>query len=334
MNIAFFNISSWEQKILMQAFPKDTLTFSSEDITLSNASKYKKAQILSLFVHNKLTAKILDQLPNLKLIATRSTGYDHIDLEYCKARNINVCNVPTYGENTVAEHAFALILTLSRKIVLAVNHTKQGNFNRADLQGFDLQGKTIGVVGCGNIGRHLVHMARGFNMNVLIYDLKKDPTFAKLEQAKYVSLDTLLKQSDIISLHLPYFNQTHHIINNEKLKLMKKSAILINTARGALIATDDLIQALKTKAIAGAALDVLEEEDATVEDLHLINKKSTTSQQLKTILENHILLEMPNVLITPHNAFNTQEALHRILSTTIENIKAFKNNKPKNIIVF
>ena len=243
-----------------------------------------------------------------------------------------VCNVPAYGENTVAEHTFALILGLSRKLVDCVERTRKGSFELKSLRGFDLQGKTIGVVGCGNIGRHIVRMACGFEMKILVFDLHKEMKFAKKMGLKYVGLDKLLRESDIITLHIPLNKHTFHLINREKIALMKKGALLINTSRGGIIDTDALVKGLRSGKLGGAGLDVLEEECEMAEERELLTKGFAQKCDLKTIVENHILLEMPNVIITPHNAFNTKEALMRILEVTIESVKGFKKGRKINVV--
>ncbi len=332
MKIAFFNIEAWEKEILKKQFSSDTLLFFSGGITSSAVKQCKDVEVLSAFVHTPLSAQVLSGFPKLKMIASRGTGFDHIDLVYCKRRGITVCNVPTYGENTVAEHAFALLLALSHRIVESVERTRGGDFTYFGLRGFDLKGKILGVVGGGNIGQHVVRMARGFEMNVLVYDVKQDNELARKLGFTYVSLDSLLKQSDIVTLHVPYNKYTHHLLNRKNFMLMKKGAYLINTSRGAIVETDALVHALKSGRLAGAGLDVLEEEDELNRDLKLADKKRVSVEELKILLEDHALLEMPNVLITPHNAFNTTEALRRILDVTIANIIGYKKRKVQNVV--
>jgi len=325
MKIGFFNIEPWERVSLKTAFSRDKLFFYSGDITVGNVDKCRNIDVLSVFVHTQVPKKILDKLPKLKLIATRSTGFDHIDLEECRKRNIVVSNVPTYGENTVAEHTFALLLGLSRKIVDCVERTRKGSFSYRGLRGFDLKNKTIGIVGGGNIGQHVARMAKGFEMKVLVFDVIKDFKLEKKLGFRYVSMDNLLMNSDIITLHVPYNKHTHHLINAAAFTKMKKGAILLNTSRGAVVDTDALVKVLRAGKLGGAGLDVLEGEDALNEELSLLRKGN--QEEWKLLLEDHLLLEMPTVLITPHNAFNTKEALMRILNTTINNINAFKKGK-------
>lgn len=332
MKIGFFEVEPWEKEVFRKTFPGDELLFFDKKLSLHNISNCSEMVVLALFVNSKVNKEVLDKLPKLKLITTMSTGFDHIDLKECQKRKIVVCNVPTYGENTVAEHTFALILVLSRKIIDSVERTKQGSFNLAGLRGFDLQGKTLGVVGCGNIGKHVVRMARGFEMKILVFDICQDKKLAQEMGFKYVALDNLLKKSDMVTLHVPYNQHTHHLINQEKISLMKKNAYLINTSRGGVIDTEALVKALKSKKIAGAGLDVLEEECNIIEETQLLKKEFFKTCNLKTLIENHLLLKFPQVIITPHNAFNTQEALMRIIQTTIKNIKEFKRGRIVNEI--
>ncbi len=332
MKIGFFGIEKWEVPILKKAFPKDKLYFSKGKLTLSNVNRYKDLEVLSNFIYSNVTDKLLSKLPKLRMIATRSTGFNHIDLNSCRKRKIVVCNVPVYGENTVAEHTFALILALSRKIVDCVERTKGGSFSLEGLRGFDLAGKTLGVIGGGNIGRHVIRMAKGFEMKVLVFDLVQDKKLAKKIGFKYASMESLLKNSDLVTLHVPYNKHTHHLIDEKKIALMKKGAYLINTSRGGIVDTDALVKALKSKKLAGAGLDVLEDECQMIEEKELIHQEYSQKCDLKTIVENHILLGMPNVIITPHNAFNTAEALRRILDTTIENIQGYKKGRIINLV--
>jgi len=331
MKIGFFEIEPWEQKILTKEFPKDNLVFSSQKLTKRNLNKYKNLEAITLFVHSKIDKDTLTKLPHLKLITTMSTGFDHINLEECQRKRITVCNVPHYGENTVAEQTFALILALSRKIIECSTKVHLGEFRPKGLRGFDLQNKTLGVVGGGNIGQHVIRIAKGFDMKVLVFDIYQDKKLAKKLGFRYTKLDKLLQESDIITLHLPLNKHTTHLINQDRLSLMKPSAYLINTSRGGVIDTHALIKALNKKQLAGAALDVLENECDIVEETQLVKKGFKCD--LKTLEENHLLLKLPQVLITPHNAFNTHEAMRRILDTTIKNIKSFKKGKKINQII-
>lgn len=331
--IAFFEIEDWEKKYISEKLLGYDFYFSGEPLFRENMTATKECQIISPFIYSKINKEILSQLPELKFISTRSTGFDHIDLVAAKEKNIIVSNVPSYGENTVAEHTFALILDLSRKIYKSIERTKKGDFSLNGLRGFDLKKKTIGIVGLGHIGQHVARIAKGFEMDVLVYDVKEDKKLAKNLAFKYVPFNELLKNSDIISLHVPYNKATHHLINLENIKLIKKGAYLINTSRGGVVETSALIKVLGEGILAGAGLDVLEEECFVKEERQLLSKEFPKTCDLKTVLQNHILLRQENVIITPHNAFNSKEALERILETTIENIKAFVKNKPQNKVL-
>ena len=333
MKIAFFEIENWENKYLKKNFPKDKLTFSTGKLTPSNAGKYKDFECVAVFINSKVDKKVLDKLPNLKLVTTMSTGYDHIDLEECKKRGIKVTNVPVYGMNTVAEHTFSLILGLSRRLVECVERTRSGKFYPKGLMGFDLKGKTLGVIGTGNIGYHVAKMGRGFEMNVVAFDVVKNMKNAKKLGYKYVSFDKLLKVSDIVTLHAPYNKHTHHMLNGKKIKLMKKGSILINTARGGLVDSIALMKALKSGRIAAVGLDVLEEEKALAAEERLAHKKGWIHKDTPVLKVDYALLKMENVLVTPHNAFNTKEAILRIVGTTVDNINGLKKKKFVNVVV-
>ncbi len=328
--IAFFELEKCEEKLARKKLTIHQLQFFEKPLTGADVAKIRDADAIAVFIYSAMTESILSKLPKLKFIATMSTGFDHIDLAACKKRGITVSNVPFYGENTVAEHTFALILALSRHLINSVERTRRGNFSLEGLRGFDLKGKTIGVVGTGHIGLHVLRIAKGFEMKMLAYDVRKDSKAAKALGFKYVNLDMLLKNSDIVTLHCPYNQCTHHMINSSNIGKMKKGAYLINTARGGLVETEALLKAITTGRLAGAGIDVLEEEAAIKEEKQLLSRHF--SANLRTALENHILLDQENVIITPHNAFNSEEAFNRILETTIENLNAYFRKKPANVV--
>ena len=334
MKIAFFELEGWEKPFLQNSLSEHEISFIDGKLDKDHLPNQKDADILSVFIGSQISPEVLQGFPNLKFITTRSTGFDHIDLKACQEKNILVANVPTYGANTVAEHAFALILGLSRKIYYSYERLREtGSFSLDGLRGFDLKGKTLGVIGTGHIGRHTIRIAKGFEMKILAYDPFPDLKLAQELDFEYKEkLDDLLGNSDIITLHAPLNEQTHHLINGDNIYKIKKGAYLINTARGGLVDTDALVKALKEKHLAGAALDVLEEEGAIKEELELLTSGKVEEHNIKTLLQNHVLIDMPNVIITPHNAFNSQEALQRILKTTVENIKAFASKQPQNIV--
>ena len=333
MNLAYFETEAEEQKKLKSAFPNYRLTVLPDELNEETVDAAHDAELLSVFVNSKVTAKVIEEMPNLRFISTRSTGFDHIDLEACAKRNVLVANVPTYGENTVAEHSFALILALSRKIFQSYERTERMDFDRDGLQGFDLLGKTLGVVGTGNIGKHVIRIGNGFSMNVIAFDVKRDPKLAEELNFTYAnSVNELLSQSDVITLHVPYLPATHHLINKDNINDIKIGAILINTARGALVDTEALLMALDRKILSGAGLDVIEGENDTYELAELLNKGTPKNEDITTVLRNHVLIAREDVIITPHNAFNSSEAVQRIFDTNACNIRAFVEGNPVNLV--
>jgi D-lactate dehydrogenase len=280
-------------------------------------------------LYSKIDEQIIREIPNLKLITTRSTGFDHIDTETCKKQGITICNVPSYGENTVAEHTFALILSLSRRLFIAC-HRFEHNFSIEGLMGFDLKGKTIGVIGAGQIGLHAIRIAKGFGMSVLAY-AHQNKILSEVLGFEYTSLEDLLARSDVITLHVPYNKYTHHLMNRDKFKLVKKGAILINTARGSILDTEALIEALDQKILSGAGLDVFEGEELIKEEKQLLYDPKNI-QVLANLVKDHILLSKDNVVFTPHIAFYSKEAMERILETTVENVAAFVSGNPQNVV--
>ncbi len=330
MKIAFFEIEEWEKDYLRSRLAGHELLFYEGTLQDTKVFDFLDAHVLSVFVYSTITEENLRSLFKLKLIATRSTGFDHIPIAECKTRDIIVCNVPQYGANTVAEHTFALLLNLTRKVHLCWDRTRMLNFSREGLRGIDLQGKTIGVVGTGNIGKHVIRIAKGFEMNVIAFDAFPNKELATELCFSYKSFDELLKSSDVITFHCPYTKDTHHLINMKNISLLKKDAIIINTARGGILDTEALLFGLEQKTIGAIGLDVLEEECEILEDTQLKSKKFPKTCDIRLILENHELAKHSNVIITPHNAFNSKEALQRILDTTLENIEHFSEDKIVN----
>ena len=317
MKIGFFEVSNFEKEKFENILQENEVLMFDNPIQEVNISYYKDCEIICVFVHSDVNKEIIKQLPNLKLICTRSTGTDHIDIDTCNQKEILVKNVPVYGENTVAEHTFALILSLSRKIHKSYVRSVQGKFSTDGLQGFDLEDKTIGIIGGGRIGLHVARIAKGFGMHVRVYDINQDGFLAELINFKYVSLDELLQTSDIVTLHIPLNKSTEHIINKNSFKKFKTGSLLINTARGSLVETEALIEALKNGTLAGAGLDVIEGEELLIEE-NIFN--SPIEKAAKLIVASKQLLDNENVVLTPHNAFNSIEAVNRIINTTINNI--------------
>ena len=333
--IAFLETSDWEREYLKK-FPRFiALTdLYEEDLNLENVAKFKDYEIISCFINSQFSKEILDQLPKLKIIATRSTGFDHLDLNVCKAKGVLVANVPGYGSHTVAEYTFGLLICLVRKIYDAYHRVREtGNFDLTGLKGRELFNKTLGVIGTGRIGINVIKIANGFGMKVIAYDKYPNDELEQQLDFEYISFEELLKQADIITLHVPYNTETHHLLNKNNISLIKTGAYVINTSRGGVIETEALYQALKSGQIAGAALDVLEEEEGVKEEQELLVKgKIAESEKLKTILLNHIFIDLDNVIVSPHNAFNTEEALESIVAMTIDNIDGYLKGKPINLV--
>lgn len=332
LTIAFFEImNEWEKDIISSTISDHEILFFEKPIQEYDIKEFDRADILSVFIYSEVTAKVLEQLPNIKFIATRSTGFDHIDLAYCNQNEILVSNVPYYGENTVAEHTFALIMAISRNVHKSYLRVRRNDYSIEGLKGFDLQGKTIGIIGTGRIGIHVVRIARGFGMKVIAYDINKDKFFADLLGFEYCELDELLARSDIVSLHVPYNKYTHHLINTDNLDQFKKGSILINTARGKLIQTEALLQGLQDGIFAGAGLDVLDGEEYIKEEKRLLYDKENIDTWTK-IVQDHMILSNENVVFTPHIAFYSQEALERIMITTTENIVGHLSGSPQYLV--
>lgn len=322
--IAFFELEKWEEEYIRQALKDKDLFISRDKLTKDNLSSAKDASILSTFIFSTLNREILSQLPHLKYIATLSTGFDHIDTDFCKEKGIIVSNVPSYGEHTVAEHTFALILALSRKLIPSIEKTKKGDFSLEGLRGFSLYGKTLGVIGAGHIGKRVIEIAKCFGMKVLV--------FTK-HQKSSTSLEQLLSSSDVITIHVPYNSDTHHLINMKNIRFFKKGSILINTARGGIVETQAILEGLERGILMGAGLDVLEEECNLREEKELLTNEFLKSCDIKTQLLNHVLLTRNDVIVTPHNAFNSREALLQILQTTVSNIQSFLQGNIINRVV-
>ncbi|MCA9389978.1 hydroxyacid dehydrogenase [candidate division WWE3 bacterium] len=333
MKIIFFDHTDPDQRTYVQERLKDhVVEFIEKPVQDVLVEELPDMDIAAIFVGSKFTGELFLNAPQLKYITTRSTGFDHIDLQKAAEKNVLVSNVPFYGSNTVAEHAIALLLALTRKIPESVHRVKDGSFTYQGLQGVDLMERTLGIVGGGHIGLHVAQIAKGFGMKTFVYDLHQDEQLAQEYGFTYESdLDKLLGMSDVISLHLPLNEHTQHIINQESIQKIKEGAYLINTARGGLVETDALVQALNSGKLAGVGLDVLEGEEFLQDELSFLAEEHT-EDEVKSVLEDHVLIEMDNVIVTPHNAFNTKEAHFRNLETTVNNILSFIDGNPQNIV--
>jgi len=332
MKIFVFEVENWLASVSPIGLESHELILVEGPLNADNAHLYSEAEIVSVFVHSVLNKTIFEQMPNLQFIATRSTGYDHVNCKDCAQRNIKVANVPSYGAPTVAEHVFAMLLSLSHRMTEAVDRTRRGDFSSHGLRGFDLKGKTLGVIGTGSIGKYVIEIAGGFSMHVIAHDIAPNRSIARQLGFDYVNLKVLLETSDIISLHVPLVSSTHHLIGPSEFNLMKDGVVLINTARGEIIDTNALLRALSDGKVAAAGLDVLPEEPAIREEAELLNSVFAREHNLETLLINHILLRMRNVIITPHNAFNTVEAVQRINDITSHNIHSYITGNPDNLV--
>lgn len=329
MKVAFFELEGWEVPVIERELPPhgfELMKLEKRPLQESDLEEIKDVEVLSVFIYSKIGKQVIDALPKLKLITTRSTGFDHIDVDYAKEKGIAVCNVPDYGMETVAEYTLMLILSLVRKLRPTLERTCRGIFDRSGLRGHDLEGKTVGVVGTGRIGSRLIKLLSGFDVNVLAYDVKPKRELVESYGVKYVSLEELLKSSDVVTLHVPYLPSTHHLINRENIKLMKKGSYLVNTSRGSVVETEAIVWALKEGILEGVALDTFEGEEVWVEEELIIfrGEKDVSPEVLKKALENFALAQFESVILTPHNAYNTHEAIMRILTKTLKNIISFK----------
>lgn len=333
MKIHYFSAEPWEEAYVRTKLPKEDIIFHEGSLAAYPELSDPDAAVLCTFITSRVGTAELERFPALKLIATRSTGFDHIDLEATKARGIIVANVPSYGEHTVAEFAFALLLALSRRVIDADERVREtGTFSLDGLRGFDLAGKTIGIVGTGHIGIHAIRMSKGFGMKVIGFDAYPNAELAETLDFAYVPLEELCATADVVTLHVPYNEHTHHLINRGNIRNFKKGSYLINTSRGAVVETQALVEALQSGILAGAGLDVLEEEGDMADETALLTAPHPREEELKISLENHYLIDHPRVIVTPHLAFNTTEALERILDTTIENISHFIEGSPTNTV--
>lgn len=315
MKIAFFDSKKYDIASF-EKYKSHSIEFKFFETRLNEdtVSLCRGYDAVCVFVNDDVNKRVIDELYNfgIKLIALRCAGFNNVDIKYTEGK-IPVVRVPAYSPYAVAEHAMAMLLTHVRNTHKAYIRTKGYNFSLNGLCGFDLHGKTVGVVGTGKIGRIFIDICRGFGMRVLAYDkFRKND-----DNTEYTTLENLLKYSDIISLHCPLTEETYHMINETSLRTMKNGVVIVNTSRGALINTHDLIDGIKSKKIGGACLDVYEEEaDVFYED----NSSDIIDDDTLAIL-----LSLPNVLVTSHQAFLTEEALANIAETTVQNIQDFFN---------
>ena len=333
MKIAVFETDEWECKSFEPLRDGYEVVFISGPLTAESARECPDAEVVSTFIYSDINRSVLEFFSGLRLFATRSTDFEHIDTGYCSELGIAVCNVPNYGEHTVAEHVFGLLLTISHRLREALDRTRRGDFSMAGLQGFDLRGRTLGVVGTGIIGLAVIEIARGFGMRVIAYDVMSDSEAAVRLGFDYASQEGLLKESDVVTLHVPGGAKITHLLSTQEFGQMKKGEILIDTSRGDVVDVEALLHALADGQLSAAGLDVLPEEPAIREEAEQLRSFFHKEHNLETILADHVLLRLRNVYITPHSEFNTREAVQRILDTTIANIRSFAEGKPQNVLL-
>lgn len=323
MKIAFFNSKPYDEQFFTQinSHYGHEIHFLEVHLNEKTASLASGYQAVCAFVNDTLNATVLKQLADIGIgiVALRCAGFNNVDLKTANELNIKVVRVPAYSPAAVAEHAVGLMMSLNRKFHRAYNRIRESNFSLNGLVGFDMKGKTVGIIGTGKIGLALAPILKGFGCNILAYDVNENNTMKELG-GRYVSLEVLFAESDIISLHCPLVPETYHMINKTTLAKMKPGSMIINTSRGGLIDTSALIEALKNRTLGSVGLDVYEEEDNLFfEDLS------------NTIINDDIfmrLLTFPNVLITGHQAFLTENALRNIADTTLNNIATLEQSKP------
>jgi len=320
MKIAFFDSKEYDIEMFNEYNKKYNfeITYFKTKLNEETAPLAAGYDVVCVFVNDNVNKKVLLKLKNngTKLIALRCAGYNNVEISHLP-KDLYVVRVPAYSPYAVAEHTASLLLGLNRKVYKSYQRTKKYNFSLDGLLGFDIHGKTVGVIGTGKIGKVFIKIMNGFGANVIAYDVYPDKEAEKELNFKYVSLDEIYKNSDIISLHCPLTEENHNMINEESISKMKKGVIILNTSRGKLINSKDLVKCLEEGRIGGVGLDVFEDEEE-----YFLNDMSNSYIR---DAELSILLSMPNVIITAHQAFFTKEALEKIVSTTFENIDTFFN---------
>jgi len=339
--ICFVELEEKERELFLDQLGDHEVAFRR-----SLAEVPEDAEIISLFIGEKVDEAFLDAHPALRLIASRSSGHDHIDLDACRDRQVIVTNIRNYGENTVAEHTFSLILALSRRLRQSHEAVRSGRFQRERLRGFDLRGKTLGVVGTGRVGLHVIRMASAFGMRIVAYDISPNPFFRDLFDFEYVPFEELMRRSRIVTLHVPLTASTRQIVDRESLALCQPRSILINTARGGLLDLPSVIEALDEGRLAGLGLDVLEDERvfqggaASILGAQIASRVHNASpsevrefsserlEEFTRIVTHSRLLNRSDVVLTPHVAFNSDEAVENVCAQTLDNILNYINRRP------
>ncbi len=314
MKILIFDTDATVREVFERELVGHELVFLEKSVNRDDIAAHPDAEMVSVFVTSRLRREDMILMPSLRAVVTRSSGLDHVDTEYLKEKGIALFSVPRYGSHTVAEYTFALLLALTRRLPEALAQAQADVFEKTpELEGDDLYGKTLGVIGTGAIGANVVQRAAAFGMRVLMYDLYPNKAL-ETESCRYATLDELYAHADIISLHAPGTPGTHHILNADSFKKMKDGVVIVNTARGELIDTPALLQALRSGKVSRAALDVLEGEREL--------QKGEPNDTHKALIEEFVHGSR-RVICTPHVAFFTREAYHEILMTSVENVREF-----------
>jgi D-lactate dehydrogenase len=330
----FYDVSEEACQLLRRELvnhPSWNIRFISDSLDIHNAVLAESSEVVSVLGNSRITAEIINKLPALRLLAIRSTGFDHIDLKAAARRSILVCSAPDYAFITVAEYTLGLLLVLMRRLAATLRRTRHGDFSRAGLTGYDLHGKTLGLIGTGRIGTRVAYLAHAFGMHVLACDPVPNLALCRDCGVVYLALDELLSKVDALSLHVPYTEATHHLLNEERLRMLKPGVVLVNTARGGIVDSRALARLQAEGHFGGLALDCFEGEEVWI-NAHAPLLPSLTSVQLEQALNSFQMQLGENVILTPHNAFNSKEALQRLLQTTLENIEAFFAGNPKNLV--
>lgn len=343
MKIYFTETESAERSFFERQLSDHELHFVSD---LSEVGE--DAEVLSTFIYSEVGADFLNTHPNLRLVVTRSSTLDHIDLNECERHGITVSYVVSYGDHTVAEHTFALLMALARRLRETMKLSRKSKLSLEQMQVMELYDKTFGIIGAGRIGQRTVPIAKAFGMNVIAYDIRRDPDAEKQLGFRYVDLDDLLTHSDIVSLHASLNAGSYHIMDQEAFQKCRPGMILINTARGALIDTRAVVEALDNGTVGALGVDVLEDERVLRQEVfdvigaQILKKLSVGEsdtegserrlQELHDLVLNESLIARDNVIFTPHVAYNSQEACLRMRQITLENIRAFEAGKPSNVV--
>ncbi|MBW7957099.1 MAG: hydroxyacid dehydrogenase [Deltaproteobacteria bacterium] len=331
MKIIFFETGPWEEKALKRLSGHEVV-FSAEPLTSENAGLASGSEVVSASIYSDLRAGVLEKLGRLGLVAVRSAGYDNVDVDYCLRRGIVVSRIPEYGGNTVAEFTLALMLAASRKVVRAAARAREGDFSLEGLNGFDLAGRVLGVIGTGRIGRQVIKYAGCIGMEAVAFSRTRYADLEKELGFRYTGFRELLSLSDIISLHVPATSQTRGMLSDDQFAAMKKGVVLVNTSRGEIVDTKALLRALESGKVSAAALDVLPREKTLRSETELLRAACEGCEDPEGLLAAQALLRHRNVIATPHIAFFTDEAIRRALEVTIENITSFIKGKPINSV--